>query len=165
GVMNLTWSTAGMQELLDAVRATGATNVVLTSTLQWSQQMDGWLKYKPTDPAGQLGAVWHAYAAAKYPTQVACVADEILSVGLPQCSALEMSAVQDILTAGYPVVITEFGDAIGGATAPWAAVLLPFADAHGIGYLAWAWDTWTGHKENVLITDAGGHPTTGYGTY
>jgi aryl-phospho-beta-D-glucosidase BglC (GH1 family) len=165
GVKDLTWSTAGMQPMLDAVRATGATNVVLTATLQWSQQMDGWLKYKPTDPAGQLGAVWHAYAAAKYPTQVACVADGILSVGLPQCSALEMTAVQGIMSAGYPVVITEFGDAIGGSTAPWAAVLLPFADTNGIGYLGWTWDTWSGHKENVLITDAAGDPTPGYGTY
>ncbi len=165
GVKDLTWSTAGMQPMLDAVRATGATNVVLTATLQWSQQMDGWLKYKPTDPAGQLGAVWHAYAASKYPTQVACVADGILSVGLPQCSSLEMNAVQSIMAAGYPVVITEFGDAIGGSTAPWAAVLLPFADTNGIGYLGWTWDTWSGHKENVLITDAAGDPTPGYGTY
>jgi len=165
GVKDLTWSTAGMQPMLDAVRATGATNVVLTATLQWSQQMDGWLKYKPTDPAGQLGAVWHAYAASKYPTQVACVADGILSVGLPQCSGLEMNAVQSIMAAGYPVVITEFGDAIGGSTAPWAAVLLPFADTNGIGYLGWTWDSWSGHKENVLITDAAGDPTPGYGTY
>jgi hypothetical protein len=164
GVKPLTWPTAGMQAMLDAVRATGATNVVLTSTLQWSQQMDGWLKYKPTDPTGQLGAVWHAYPASKYPAQAACVADGILSVGLPQCSGLEMAAVQDIVAAGYPVVITEFGDRIGGS-APWAKVLLPFADRNGIGYLAWTWDTWSGHQENVLITDEAGHPTAGYGEY
>ena len=164
GVTDLTWGTAGMQQMLDAVRATGATNVVLTSTLQWSQQMDGWLQYKPTDPAHQLGAVWHAYASAKYPTQVSCVADGILTYGLPQCSAAELSAVQGIIAAGYPVVATEFGDTIGGATAPWASVLLPFADANGVGYLGWTWDTWGGH-ENVLITDAAGDPTPGYGTY
>jgi hypothetical protein len=165
GVMNLTWSTAGMQPLLDAVRATGATNVVLTSTLQWSQQMDGWLKYKPTDSAGQLGAVWHPYPSSQNPTQVACVADGILSVGLPQCSALEMTAVKDILAAGYPVVATEFGDTIGGSTAPWASVLLPFADANGVSYLGWTWDAWGGDSANVLITDAAGDPTPGYGTY
>src|SRR5450631_3232334 len=165
GVTNLTWSTAGMQELLDAVRATGASNVVLSSTLQWSQQMDGWLKYKPTDSAGQLGAVWHPYPSSQYPTQVSCVSDGILSVGLPQCSALEMAAVQAILAAGYPVVATEFGDTIGGSTAPWASVLLPFADANGVSYLGWTWDTWTGDSANVLITDAAGNPTPGYGTY
>jgi hypothetical protein len=112
-----------------------------------------------------LGAVWHPYAAAKYPTQVACVKDGIIEVGLPQCSSLEMDAVKSILAAGYPVLITEFGDAIGGSTAPWASVLLPFADANGVGYLAWTWNTWSGHKENVLITDAQGDPTAGYGQY
>lgn len=160
---DLTWSTAGMQQMLDAVRATGATNVVLTSTLQWGSQMDGWLKYKPTDPIGQLGAVWHAYPAS--PTQVGCVKDNIISVGFPECSALEMSAVQAILAAGYPVAITEYGDAIGGTSAPWAAVLLPFADANGISYFAWTWDKWTLSKDNLLITDAAGTPTAGYGTY
>ncbi len=164
GVAKMTWATAGMQGMLNAVRATGATNPVLTSTLQWSQQMDGWLQYKPIDPAGQLGAVWHAYAASKYPTQVACVKDGLIEAGLPQCSGLEMDAVKGILAAGYPVVITEFGDTIGGSS-PWASVLLPFADANGLGYLAWAWDVWPGHKEHVLITDAAGDPTAGYGQY
>jgi len=167
GSMNLSWSTVGMQQLLDAVRATGATNVVLTSTLSWAQQMDGWLKYKPTDPAGQLGAVWHPYPGSSYgyPAQVLCEPDGIVTVGLPACSSLEMTAVQSILAAGYPVIATEFGDTIGGSTAPWASVLLPFADSNGISYLAWTWDTWSGFGANVLITDAAGDPTAGYGTY
>ena len=165
GAKNLTWTTVGMQELLDTVRATGATNVVLTSTLAWSQQMDGWLMYKPTDSAGQLGAVWHPYPSQSDPTQVSCGPDSIIGVGLPQCSALEMDAVKAILAAGYPVVATEFGDAIGGSTAPWASVLLPFADANGVSYLGWTWDTWKGYGANVLITDAAGDPTQGFGTY
>jgi hypothetical protein len=167
GSTNLTWSTVGMQQMVDAVRATGATNVILTSTLAWSQQMDGWLKYKPIDPAGQLGAVWHPYPGSNYgyPTDVQCEPDGIVTVGLPQCSSLEMAAVEAILAAGYPVIATEFGDTIGGSSAPWASVLLPFADANGISYLAWTWDTWSGFSANVLITDAAGDPTQGYGTY
>ena len=119
----------------------------------------------PSDPAGQLGAVWHPYPASQYPTQVSCEADGIVTVGLPACSALEMSAVQAILAAGYPVIATEFGDAIGGSSAPWASVLLPFADTNGISYLGWTWDTWQGMSGDVLITDAAGTPTQGYGTY
>jgi hypothetical protein len=76
-----------------------------------------------------------------------------------------MQAAIDIRAAGYPVVITEFGDTIGGTTSPWASVLLPFADEHGIGYLGWTWDTWEGQKANDLITDASGTPSKGYGTY
>jgi aryl-phospho-beta-D-glucosidase BglC (GH1 family) len=153
-----TWRSAGMQQMLNAVRATGSTNVVLTSALSYASAIYNWLEYKPTDPAGQLGAVWHAYSVPAYPAQVDCV-------NMPGCSATIMSSAIAIKAAGYPVVITEFGDTIGGSTAPWASVLLPFADTHGISYLGWAWDTWSGMSANVLITDAAGTPTQGYGTY
>jgi len=167
GEKNLTWTTAGMQQMLNAVRATGATNVVLTSTLQWAQAMDGWLQSKPTDPAGQLGAAWHPYPADGYPTQVACVdTGAANSAGnLPGCSAKIMADVQAVLAAGYPVVATEYGDSIGGSTAPWASKLLPWADTNGVSYLGWTWDTWSGFSADVLITDANGTPTQGYGTY
>jgi aryl-phospho-beta-D-glucosidase BglC (GH1 family) len=166
GVLDLAWDSAGMQALLDTVRATGSTNVVLTSTLTWSSQMDGWLESKPTDPAGQLGAVWHAYPSwQQYPTLVGCEPDNYVSVGMPQCAAVELRAVKAIVSAGYPVVITEFGDAIGGTTAPSASVVLPFADSNGISYLGWTWDDWSGATANVLITDAAGDPTAGFGTY
>jgi aryl-phospho-beta-D-glucosidase BglC (GH1 family) len=164
GSKDFTWATAGMQQLVDAVRTTGATNVVLVSTLQWSQQMDGWLKYQPKDPAGQLGASWHAYPSSKYPAQVACVPDGIVSVGLPDCSAQELAAVEAILKAGYPVVIGEYGDVIGKGTPPFVSTLLPYADAHGVSYFGWVWDTFKG-SENLLITDAGGSPTPGFGVY
>ena len=161
GVINYTWKNAGMQQMLDAVRATGATNVVLTSAVAWSSAMGGWLQYKPTAPAKQLGAVWHAYASGEYPSQESCS-------GEPQCGAEIMAAVQGIIAAGYPVVITEFGDEITaspGDAAPFASVLLPFADANGLSYLGWTWDVWHGFSGNVLITDEQGDPTDGFGTY
>jgi endoglucanase len=152
------WHNAGMQQMLNAVRASGATNVVLTSGLSYAGAIFNWLQYKPTDPIHQLGAVWHAYSTPEYPNQVDCD-------GKPRCAAKIMAAAQAIKAAGYPVVITEYGDTIGGSTAPLASVLLPFADANGIGYLGWTWDNWPGQKANVLITDAAGDPTPGYGTY
>jgi endoglucanase len=153
-----TWQTAGMQQLLNAVRATGATNVVLSSTNSYAGAIFDWLAYKPTDPANQLAAVWHAYTIPSYPNQVDCE-------GMPSCSAKVMAAAQAIKAAGYPVIITEYGDTIGGSTSPWASVLLPFADANNISYLGWTWDVWGGQTANDLITDAAGDPTQGYGTY
>jgi hypothetical protein len=84
------------------------------------------------------------------------------------CSAQELTAVQKIIAAGYPVVVTEFGDYITSTpsnTAQWASVLLPFADKLGVSYLGWTWDLWTGFNQDVLITDEAGDPTYGYGTY
>jgi hypothetical protein len=76
------------------------------------------------------------------------------------------SEVHDILTAGFPVVITEFGDhnAPGTTSAPFASNLLPWADGHGVSYLGWAWDLWE-NADNVLIGDAAGTPSAGYGAY
>jgi endoglucanase len=163
GSITVNWQTAGYQQMLDAVRATGATNVVLVGTDSWTQTMTDWLQYAPSDPSKQLAAAWHPYSAAPYGP-----ANQVICPGLPACSAQEMTAVQSILAAGYPVVATEFGDAITtapGNSAPWASVLLPFADAHGISYLGWTWNPWTGFTADVLITDAAGDPTPGYGTY
>jgi endoglucanase len=168
--INLNWQVAGMQQIVTAIRNTGATNVVLIAPLAFSSALDGWLQYKPTDPAGQMAAVWHAYPADGYPTQVSCVDTGAANTAgnLPGCSAQIMADAQAILAAGYPIVITEYGDTITGSagnTAPWASVLLPFADKNGISYLGWTWDDWSGFNADVLITDEKGTPTNGYGTY
>lgn len=159
-VLRYRWRNAGMQQLLDAVRATGATNVVLASSLAYSSSMHGWLKYHPIDnlKPSQLAAVWHSYPATGYPAQASCM-------GLPSCSKQLLADVQAILEAGYPVVITEFGDVIGKSPPPWVSKLLPFADANDISYLAWTWDVWPDQKENVLIVSGSGAPTPGYGDY
>ncbi len=43
---------AGMQQLLDAVRATGATNVIMVGGPQYAGDLDHWLQYEPVDPRG-----------------------------------------------------------------------------------------------------------------
>jgi endoglucanase len=43
------------------------------------------------------------------------------------------------------------------------ASLLDWADAHGVGYEAWAWDTWK--TCGSLITSYNGTPRGAYGTY
>jgi endoglucanase len=148
-----------MQEMLNAVRSTGATNVILSSTLAYSSQMDGWLQNHPKDTLNpsQVGAVWHAYPAPGLPSQAACI-------GLPACSGQLLNDVKGIMAAGYPVVVTEFGDPSGGSTAPWSSVLLPYADQNDVSYMAWTWDPWVG-TQFYLISDGSGTPTVGYGTY
>jgi hypothetical protein len=55
------WSSAGMQTLLDAVRGTGATNVVLISGVEFGNNLSNWLANKPHDVLNQIAAVWHPY--------------------------------------------------------------------------------------------------------
>ncbi|HTV78670.1 MAG TPA: cellulase family glycosylhydrolase, partial [Steroidobacteraceae bacterium] len=160
-VISYSWNNAGMQQMLNAVRAAGATNVILTSTLAYSSSMGGWLQNHPTDTLNpsQVGAVWHAYPNGAAASMVDCIGTA------STCSPATMAAVQGILSAGYPVVITEFGDAIGGTTAPLSQMLLPWADTNGVSYMGWTWDVWPGVNQFVLISDASGTPTAGYGTY
>lgn len=160
GTVSYAWNNAGMQQMLDAVRAAGATNVILTSTLAYSSSMGGWLQYHPKDTLNpsQVGAVWHAYPNPANASMVNCIGTAA------SCSAEDFAAVQKILAAGYPVVITEFGDNSGGASAPLSSVLLPWADTNGVSYLAWTWNAWVG-STYYLITNSGGDPSAGFGAY
>ncbi len=148
----------GMQQLLDTVRDTGATNVVLVGTPSWAADTSQWLAYRPKDRLGQMAVVWHAYPAS------GAVGDPKALV--PSLGAVAYGWAEDILKAGFPIVMTETADhnAPGTVGAPFLTTLLPWADAHNISYLGWTWNVWQ-NPDNVLIKDAAGTPTDGYGQY
>jgi len=52
---------AGMQSVLDAVRRTGATNVVMVAGVSYGSDLSRWLQYAPVDPLGQLMASVHLF--------------------------------------------------------------------------------------------------------
>ncbi len=155
---NYTWQVAGMQQMLDAVRATGATNVVLIAGVTWAQDLSKWAANAPKDPLKQIAAVWHAYPDS------GTVGDP--NAALPKLGSIAYTYTKSVLSAGYPVFITEFGDhnAPGTVGSPFVSNLLPWADENGASYTGWAWDPWTAN-DNVLIKDATGTPTDGYGVY
>jgi hypothetical protein len=147
-----------MQQLLNAVRQTGATNVVLIGGVSWAQDLSEWIAHKPTDPEKQMAAVWHAYpnsSAVGNPQDA-----------LPKFGSIAYTWTKSVLAAGYPVLITEFGDhnASGTEDAPFASKLLPWADENGASYTGWSWNPWPA-PNNVLVKDEAGTPTDGYGRY
>ena len=52
---------AGMQSVLNAVRGTGATNVVMVAGVSYGSDLSRWLDYAPVDPLGQLMASVHLF--------------------------------------------------------------------------------------------------------
>ncbi|MFF3818533.1 cellulase family glycosylhydrolase [Streptomyces bluensis] len=54
----LAYEVAGMQDLIDAVRGTGAKNVILAGGLAYSNDLSQWPTYRPNDPTGNLAAAW-----------------------------------------------------------------------------------------------------------
>ncbi len=144
---NYSWRAAGMQELIDAVRSTGASNVVIVNGLNWANDDSGWLGHQPQDPGGNLVAGWHEY-------------------GGEQCAAIDCWS-RDIAPVALkvPLVVGETGDHTGGGcTLTNLPTFLPWADERGISYLAWTFNPW-GYTHDVLIKDWKGTPSACEGEY
>jgi hypothetical protein len=137
------YEVAGMQSLVNAVRATGATNVLMVGGLEWTNDMREWLAYKPTDPLNNIVASWHAYSfnacanESCWDTQIAPLAQQV------------------------PIVLGEFGQDNCGFD--YMQRLATWADAHRIGYLPWTWTPWGCSTGAVLIRDWAGTPEPGIG--
>ena len=143
----LGWRAAGMQELLDGIRAAGAKNLVLANGLDWANDDSGWLGHRPVDPASNLAAGWHEYGGETC-SKLACWSSAIAP-----------------LARTVPVVVGETGDHAGAkCTLTNMPTFLPWADRNGLSYLAWTFNPWR-DSHDVLITDWNGTPTECEGQY
>ncbi|XTZ17479.1 cellulase family glycosylhydrolase [Micromonospora echinospora] len=137
------YEVAGMQDLVDAVRATGATNMLMVGGLEWTNDMGQWLTYKPSDPLGNIAASWHAYSFN------ACA------------STTCWEATIAPLAEEVPVVLGEFGQDNCGYD--YMDTLMEWVTAHGLSHLAWTWNPWGCSTGAVLIKDWQGTPEPGVG--
>ncbi|HEV2345273.1 MAG TPA: cellulase family glycosylhydrolase [Actinocrinis sp.] len=132
------YSVAGMQGMVTAIRSTGAANVLMLGGEEYSNDLTGWLTYKPTDPDNNLVASWHSYSFNTCATQ-ACWTSQVAPV-----------------MAKVPVIVGETGESDCGGS--YIDSLTTWLNSQSTGYLAWTWDAW-GSCPNVLITDYTGNPT------
>jgi hypothetical protein len=142
GVSPAGWQMCGMQTMVDAVRGTGATNVLVVTGAGWGNDMFGWLANMPEDPLKQIVASIHVYDTSGCKT-AACY-DSVL----PQ------------IIARVPLVAGEFGEHDCGH-AQVVDPLMNWFDAHGAGYLGWAWDSgegWNCRSGPGLIENYSGTP-------
>jgi endoglucanase len=138
------WKTAGMQQLVSAVRAAGATQPILVNGLDWANDDSGWLTHAPVDPLQQIIVGAHIYPGESCDT-ASCWDGVFPAIG-----------------AKYPVLIGETGDSTAGP-ATFLPTFFPYADTQGWSYLGWTWNPW-GDANDVLITDWTGTPNAGEGT-
>ena len=139
---------AGMQQLLDSVRSTGATQPVLVNGIIYANGISELENYLPTDPLGQLAIGFHVYDFN------ICIDEE--------CWDRDVASIAQI----YPVITTEVGQAYCGAD--FLIRYMEWADAHGISYLGWTWNAWGECARGTdnqpfagsdLIVDEDGTPT------
>ena len=131
---------AGMQEIVAAIRATGATNVIVLGGPQYANALSQWLTYEPTDPLNNIAAAWHVY-------------------NFNLCNTINCwDATAGVVGRQVPIIATEIGD--DACNASFMGALMVWLDTHGAGYLAWTWDTWGTACANIaLISDYAGTPT------
>jgi endoglucanase len=137
--VGISYPVAGMQAMVNAVRATGATNVLMLGGLEYSNDLTQWLQYKPTDPDNNLVASWHSY--------------NFNTCSTPSCWTSQIAPVM----ASVPVITGEFGE--NDCADTYAAPLMTWLDSQGGGYLAWTWNNWDCSQGPALITDYSGDPT------
>jgi endoglucanase len=126
---------AGMQSIVSAVRAAGANNLIMLGGLNYSNDLTEWPAHVPTDPAKNLAASFHGYGDGS---------NEYFVVGAQSSTptANVNSMLGAVLTAGYPVVIGEFGSSASGSGAfdqTDMTSLMTWADTNNVSYLAFSW--------------------------
>ncbi|WP_203620415.1 cellulase family glycosylhydrolase [Streptomyces sp. SID8499] len=133
------YEVAGMQDLVDAVRATGAENLILAGGLAYSNDLSQWLTYRPTDPAGNLVAAYHVY---NFNT---CAGESCWN------STLAPVAAQ------VPLVAGEIGE--NTCAHGFTDQVMKWFDDHRLSYLGWTWNTWDCSSGPSLISAYDGTPT------
>lgn len=135
-----TYRAAGMTELVDAVRSTGARQPIMLGGIDWARDLGQWLARLPHDPLGALVASNHTYDFAA-------------------CGGRCRAALAGIART-HPVVSGEIGE--GDCAHRYIDPYMRWADRHGVSYLAWAWNAhggWTCRGGPTLIKDYDGTPT------
>jgi endoglucanase len=148
------YTAAGMNELITAVRSTGSRTPVLAAGIYRAESLTGWLAHRPSDPAGQLVASFHANSYNLYCAVLACYDRDLAPVARQ-----------------VPLIAGAIGPSLGGDPAAsdgdcppsavrsngWSAATLDWLEAHAAGWAAWSFnpngDCWS------LTTDRSGDPT------
>jgi len=137
GTITSTWNIAGYQQLTNAVRATGANNLILIGSNGFTSDFSQWANVIITDPVNNFAAAWHPYTNGTYPyAGNTFYPHAVVGSG----TVAVMNAAQAVLTAGYPIVITEDGGNSGPAAnvgEPHITFMTNWADQYGVSYLGW----------------------------
>jgi endoglucanase len=138
--IGIPYQVAGMQTLVDAVRSTGANNVLMLGGLEWSNDLSQWLSHEPVDPDHDLAASWHSYNFNACSTE-ACWTHVIAPV-----------------MAKVPVIAGEIGE--NDCAGTYVNRLTQWMDSESASYLAWTWNTdFNCFSGPGLITSYKGTPT------
>jgi len=122
----VTYTGAGMQALVSAIRETRADQLILLGGVQYSNSLTQWRAHQPNDPLGNVAAAWHIYPGNRCDDRD----NQACWNGAPAS-----------LAADVPIVATEIGEYDCAGT--FITTVMTWLDAHSLGYLAWSWNVST----------------------
>jgi endoglucanase len=126
GPSNAPYRIAGMQQAVTVMRRAGYAGVISIPGVNYANDLSKWLSHMPKDPRRQLIAEAHVY-------------------GKNTCSSSScLSATVAPVARRVPVIFGETGETYDASDCGTAHIstFLNWADAHGVGYAAWTWNTW-----------------------
>jgi hypothetical protein len=150
GPYNQFYQTAAMREAVKGMRMAGYAGVIVLPCTDYANacgKIDGvkyngstWLESRPNDPKHQLVAEAHVYGKNLCDT-VTCFNSSMRPI-----------------TKKVPLIFGETGETYDGSDCEpnYIPAFMNWADAHGVGYEAWTWDTWG--TCGVLISNYDGTP-------
>jgi hypothetical protein len=134
------FAAAGMQTLVNRVRQSGASNVIMLGGLAYANNLSQWVQYMPSDPDNNLAASWHLYNFNACVT-TACWAAQVMPVAVR-----------------VPVVAGELGE--NDCASGFINTAMAWLDQTGISYLGWAWNAdFNCNTGPALISDYTGTAT------
>jgi hypothetical protein len=147
GPQNATYQTAGMQQAVDVMRKAGYRGPISIPCIAYANRCAGWnngswLEYQPKDPLRQIVAEAHVY-------------------GKNACDSIAcFDQAYAPIAAKVPMIWGETGESYDNTDCGtgWISAATGWAERHGVGYMAWAWDTWS-DRCSVLISSYAGTPT------
>nr|BAQ94505.1 GH5 cellulase [Nephotettix cincticeps] len=133
------YEVAGMQDLVNAVRETGAKNLIMLGGLSFANDMEGWRENLPYDPEDNLAASMHNY--------------NFNSCTNIDCWERGIGAIAKTHT----VIVGEIGE--NDCKHDYIDKLMPYLEERQISYLAWTWNNWDCKNGPSLIKNYDGEPT------
>jgi endoglucanase len=137
----------GMQQMLNTVRATGATNIVIAGGISDSSQ---WFSYTPSDPLKNIMTGFHLYGNSPRNCGISCIDSNYAEV------------IAQVL-----VYVGEFGESYdaSGCTTTFISSFASWMDSKQLNYTIWTWNPGSGCATKALISDWSGTPLSHHGIW
>jgi hypothetical protein len=129
------YQTAGNQDMVDAIRATGARQPIIVSGPDFAGDLSRWVRYAPSDPRHELIADVSSFDYSDY--------------------VVAHAGSLRVFARRHPVIVGGFGDTHCVST--YSGKVMSVMDSIHQSYLAWTWDTVQdyGGCANALLDDPG----------